>query len=438
VIQVQTEPLEPRQVRITVVVTPERIERAMSDVAQDLARRQRIAGYRPGKVPLRVAIARFGEEPIREQALERLTEQVVREAIRQEGIEPWAPAQAQVTQEDPFTVQATVPLAPQVELGDYTSLSVARPPVREVTDEDVENVIQALRQEHATLQTVDRPAQPGDTVVLSLVGTLADGSVMAHHDGLALDLSDEGARAGQLPPGIVEALEGTVAGETRTFSLTYSEFWPQAELQGREVSFEAGLEAVMARVAAPLDDQLARDAADLDSLDLLRERLGEQLRARAEMEAQEAQVTTLVDGLVASATVAYPPIALEREVASAFVDLRQRVERQGVAWERWLELQGLDEEKLWADIEPEAAEQLRRRLVLRAFVHAEKIGVKESELDAEVDRLRKPFGRSARRVLPPAPVLRRSAGSRILTNRAVERLLEISAANTLDGSAQHG
>jgi FKBP-type peptidyl-prolyl cis-trans isomerase (trigger factor) len=95
---------------------------------------------------------------------------------------------------------------------------------------------------------------------------------------------------------------------------------------------------------------------------------------------------------------------------------------------------------VWAELEPEAATSLRRRLVLQRFVQVEGIRVSSREVDDAVDRLRRPLGRTARRVLPPVDVLRRSAGSRMLTSRAVDRLLEIAAANaaTEAGETQVG
>lgn len=428
---VQIEPVEPRQLQLTIVVPEERIDKAMGEVAQDFARRLHIAGYRPGKVPLRVVLARVEEETLRKEALERLKEQAVREAVRQEKLEPWAGIDVEVVQDEPFTLRAVVPLAPQVELADRSVLDARPEPVPPVTDEDVDAILETWRQERATMETVERPAAAGDTLVMTLAGT-GDGLDPIERIGAQLALTGDGATRIDLPPAIVEHLVGASAGERREFALTYPEFWPAAQLQGREIRFVAEIEAVMARTLPAIDDAFARDTAHTDSLQELRGKLRESLEAEARRVVEGQQVEALIDALVTASKVEYPPVALAQETAMAIVDLRRQVERQGLAWERWLELQKRTEEELWAEIEPEAAKQLRRRLVLRRFVEVEGIRVSDREIDSEIDRLRRPLDRTTRRALPPVGALRRSAGSRLLSNRAVQRLVEIAAENTQD------
>src|SRR3990172_1070923 len=133
----------------------------MTEVAQHFARRQRIPGYRPGKVPLARVIAAVGDEPIRKAALDMLTEQVAREAVKDRELVPAAPAAVEVVAEDPFTVRVLVPLEPLVVLGDYHALRVARSDLAVIDDAVVDAAVEGWRSDLATLQPVDRPAEAG-------------------------------------------------------------------------------------------------------------------------------------------------------------------------------------------------------------------------------------------------------------------------------------
>jgi trigger factor len=423
-VEITAEPLEPRQVQLTIVVPPERVERAMNEAAQAYARRQSVPGYRPGKVPLSRVVAIVGEEPLREAAVEKLQEQVVREAIKEQALRPGGPASVEVVTQDPLTVRAVVPLEPLVELGDYHALEVPAPSLREIGDADVEAVFEGWRNDMATLQSVDRAAEAGDTVRVRLVGRL--GEKIVHEDeNLMLPLTPEGATAANVPPDVVDELVGLAAGDARTFVVHYSEFWPQPELQAQDVAFEAGVAEVSARIPPEIDDKLAHDLGGADSVADLRRRVRTQLQVRALMQAQDEHVAAAVDALVAVSVVSYPPAVLDLEVAGILADLRQRVERQGFTWDRWLELQQKDEDALWAEVQPEAEARLKRRLVMTEFVRLEGIDVGKGEIDAEVKRLTDSLSPAARRGMPDIKEMRRSTGARMLSNRAVERLLEI-------------
>lgn len=428
-IDIQSEDIGQRQIQLTIVVSQERIDRAMNEMAQEYARHYRISGYRPGKVPLRAVTARVGEDAVREAAMEKLGEQVVREAVRAEGLVPSAPASYEVLTTAPYTIRVVVPLLPEVTLGDYSELQIESPEPPPVTDEDVTAVIDAWRRDKANLETVDRPAEIGDRMVLALSGRLGDESVF-FEDSLEIELTTEGVQKEHLPKDVLDHLVGMAAGEEKLFTVRYSEFWPEEHLRESDVAFAAQTMAVMTLVPPPLDDALAKELGDLDSVEELRERVRAQLEYRSEMHAREAYVTSLVAALVSAADVSYPPIALEQEVVTEIGDLKGRVERQGFLWEKWLELQQTDMESLWQEIEPRAEARLRQRLVLGKFVEVEDIRVDPEEITTEVEKLQAPFTKEARRSLPPMEDLRRSAGSRLLSDRAIERLLELAAAHT--------
>jgi trigger factor len=425
-VEITSEAIEPCQTQLTIVVPPERIDRAMTEAAQQYARHQRIPGYRPGKVPLARVLAVVGDEPIRKLALERLSEQVAREAVKEQGLTPSAPIAMEVVSNDPFTVRVVVPLEPTVDLGDYRVLRVPRPPAPEVDSTTVDAAIESWRSDLATLEHVDRAAEGGDTMTVHLVGRDAD-KIVVEDEALTLVLTPEGAVEANVPPAVVDELIGLSAGDAHTFTVTYSELWTQPELQGRDIAFEATVADVLALTTPELTDALAKELAGVESVEALRARVETQVRVRLMMEGADAFVTAAIDALVGGATVSYPPTLLDGEVAGLIADLRTRVERQGFTWARWLELQNKDQDALWAEATPEAERRLLRRLVMTAFVRAENVDVAPDEIDAEIDRLTSSLSGGARRGMPSRDEMRRATGSRLLSNRAVDRLLEIVA-----------
>ncbi len=426
-LDITSEPLEHRQVQLTIVVPDDRVEKAVHEIVQRYARRLRVPGYRPGRVPLRAITGQVSEEDIRKDAMELLTEQVVGEAIRARELHPVAPTEVERVSEAPLSYRAVVPLAPEVDLGDYKSLRVEEPEPAEVSEEDVDEVVEKWRQDMAYVAPVDREADEEDIVTVSLIGRHGD-AVVFEEEEFNLPLNGEGAKAANLPPEIIEHLVGLVAGDTAEFEVKYSEFWPQPELQGENVSFEAEVAKVAAITLPELDDELAQQLGDIDSLDDLRQRVRDQAEIRSKLESRDAYVESALDALVEAATIDYPPALLQAQTAELVADLRTKVERQGFTWERWLELQKTDVDQLWDNLQTQAERRLKRGVVLEEFVRLEGVAVKDDDVDAEVNRLTEMLPKDvSKKSLPSVDQVRRSASSRMLTSRALEHLLEITS-----------
>lgn len=432
---VTTEPLADRQLKLTVVVSGDELAQAKQDIAKALGKRAQVPGYRPGTAPLDRVEAIVGAEALESEAVERLAARAVRKHIGDHAVDARATARASVTARDPFTIEVTVPLRPAVSLGDYRALRVAPIAPAEVTDGEVDAVIDDWRAEMAVLVDVDRPAAVGDIVGLALTGRRGD-DVVFDAPALTVMLDPERWDAAQLPPAVIDALVGVTAGGERDFTVTYPAFWPDAALQEQPVAFHAAVTRVAERQLPALDDTLAASMADVDTVAELRARVREQLENRARMAVQNAQAEAAIDALVAAAEVAFPPQLLAAEISRAVYDLKSKVEQHGFEFEHWLSIQPEGAEALYAQIEHDAEQRLRRQLVLTEFCAAEGIRVKTSEIDDEV----RTFGRliglgrggraergRGRQAMPSVDDMRSSFGARILSGRAVARLLAITS-----------
>ena len=428
------ESIEPRQVKLTIVVPEAEMDRARREVVAAFSREHKIPGFRPGKAPRSRVAAIVGDEAIEAEALELASTAAVRKAIEAQGLLPSAPIQIEKAGNEPLQLEALVPLSPEVDLGDYRDLRIDMPEADPIAEEIVEETIEGWRQEMAFLEPAEGAAEQEDVIRVSLVGRLED-KVVYEEEAIALALDGEKATAAGLPAEIVDELVGLSEGDEATFELTYSEFWPQTELQGRVVAFEAAVAGVSRLQLPEIDDDLAQQLADVDTLDELRETVREQLQRRAEMAARDAQVESVVDALVQNAELAYPPQLLEREVADLIGDLRSRVERQGFRWEHWLEMQKDNEAEILEDAEANAKQRLERSLAMTAFVQAEGIRVTEDEVAREVSQFTELLSKSARRGMPDTETLSHQMGTRMLSSRAIERLMAIAAGEADSGEA---
>jgi len=399
------------------------LAKAMHEVAQELARQRRLPGYRPGKAPTQRVAAIVGEEALREAAIHQMERDLPVRAVVAEELSPSAPVAVETVSHDPLTIRVIVPLKPKVELGDYRALRVAAPAPEPTSDDAVDEQIGAWRRDLSVATPVEGPSEAGDTMTLDLVGRLDDRVVFDATD-LDLPLTGEAAVAAGLPAVIADELIGLSPGVRRGVDVTYSELWSDAALQGRTVAFEAHVKSVTRSTPPAMDDALG-ERLGVAGLDDLRQRVRQQLEARAQIEATESLLERAIEALTAQARVTYPPALLDAEVDKLVADLRQRFERQGLTWERWLALQPNDEATISADLERQADENIRRAWALMAFAEAEGISIDPAEVEDEVERFSSVYSGVPRRQRPERDAIRRTLVPRMLSSRTLARLIAI-------------
>lgn len=239
--------------RLTVGVPAERVDDAVVQRLQDAAKNVRLPGFRPGKVPMRVMKQRFGEG-VRQEVLGEVVSQSFREAVEQENLRPAGqpriePRNFEAGKEVEYV--AIFEIFPVVELNDVSGFDVKRP-VADVTEDDINDIIDVFRKQQGKEVEVDRAAADGDTVIIDFVGT-RDGEAFEGGSGEDFSLALGSKR---MIPGFEDGLAGVVAGGEKTLDLTFPEDYQQEELQGAAVQFKVTVKTVSAMELAPLDDKL--------------------------------------------------------------------------------------------------------------------------------------------------------------------------------------
>jgi trigger factor len=360
------------RVRVQAEVPAEEVERRVAEAARQLGRQMRVPGFRKGKVPAPVVIRRLGREAVLDEALRRALGGWYADAIEEAGIAPVGEPELDIGeapgQGQPLSFSIEIGVRPTAKLGTYKGLEVGR---REpaVDDSEVSAEVLRLRERVATLETVERPAEKGDHVVIDYVGRL-NGEPFEGGTGRdqLLELG-----SGRLIPGFEEQLSGANTGETRTVEVTFPEDYPNQELAGRPAEFEVTVSEVKAKRLPELDDDLASEAGGFDTLEELREDIRERLKVAEERAIEREFEEAVLDAAVAEATVEVPEKLVHARAHELLDDTLAALARQGISKETYLRIAGKDEEALAHEAEPDAERALKREAVLAAVVAAEGI-----------------------------------------------------------------
>lgn len=423
--EITTEPLENRQLRLTIEVDEERSQRALHRAARRISKEVDIPGFRKGKAPYDLIVQRFGEKTLRQEAVETLIGKVYREAVEQKEIEPFGPAELEEMDLEPFVFTFLVPLEPVVELGDYRSYRRKRPKVK-VSKKEVQEALQRIREDNVVMEPAERPAAMGDGVLLDLSAQTPDGEKILDQDDIQIVLDPDSADPA---PGFAEEIAGMEAGEERTFTLRLADDFPRQELQGQDVEFTAHLHEVYDRKVPDLDDDLARTVGKFDSVKELEQYVRDQLEQAAQQEADEEYADQVVSDIVEQARVEYPPVLLEQRLDQMVADMERAVRRQAhLSLEEYLRFQGRSEEDLREELEPKAVADLERALVLGEVVKEEGLEVEEEEIAAEIEEASASWGVKADEVRTAlsSDQGRSALRSRLLGSKAVRWLVAIA------------
>ena len=386
-----------------------------------LVNRVRIPGFRKGKAPRRILEQVVGREQLLSEALERAATGLVVQAVTEESLEPYIPPSIDITSIEPLQIKATVPLEPNVELGDYKDLRVERQAV-EVGDEQVDDVLERLRTETAPWEPVDEPIQFGDQLTIDVTGTV-EGLNIVDSQGVEFIPSMEN----KLPvPGFSVMLEGSRKGDDKTFTLQVPEDFGNEEYDGKECRFHVVINEVKRRALPDLDDEFAKGVGPgFDTLEALRESVMENLTTSADREADQDLYDKAMDQVIEGATVEFADVLLERQLDNMWRERTEALQAQRLDMDAYLQQVGKTEEEIREEMKPDTREGMVRSFVLRKLAEEEGIEVSDEELDDAIDQLVEDSGGAGDpsvRQAVSTEAFRTSIGSNLKTKKTLERL----------------
>lgn len=370
-----SEPLDRGRVKLRVEVEEAALDPSLEGAYRRWAGQIKVPGFRKGKVPRQIIDARVGPDTVRQDALRDALPGLYREALAAEGLEAIAPPAIDVVTFEhgsPLVFEATVDVRPEIRVPDLASIDVEAPP-SQVSDADVDEQLDRLRDRFAELETVTREVRRGDFALIDLKGYRNDELV---EGASAPDLLYEvGSRSG--PPKLDDELEGNRPGAI----LKFSDVVPGQE---GEVSFTVLLKEVKAKKLPPADDELAKTVGDFDTLDELKDDLRVRLSQVKETMAEQELRALALRALVDASDLDPPEKLVESEFEHRLAHLEEDLRRAGMTLAEYGRQTQLTELEIRRDVREEAAKSVTAELLLEEIARTNEIQVGEEDLGREI------------------------------------------------------
>ncbi|MBN1239298.1 MAG: trigger factor [Gammaproteobacteria bacterium] len=399
--------------RLTIRVPSADIEREIDARLQKVGRTARLKGFRPGKVPQKVVRRHYGGQ-VRQEVLSEVIRSSYSRAIQQEQLNPAGGPRIEALpgeDQEHFAFQAIFEVFPEVQIGDLGELEVERPRV-EITDADVDTMMQKLREQRAEWREVERKSRKGDRVVVDFVGRL-DGEPFEGGEAQEVTIT---VGAGQVIEDFDNALEGLGAGDEKTAQVAFPADYGVDTLAGRKAEFELKAHRVEEKVLPELSDEFAKlFGVEEGGVDALRVEVRNNMQRELDERLKNEVKTRVLDALLAANEVTTPKALVEDEIANLQQDAMRRmgIEDPSKAPPR-------------ERFEPAAKRRVAVGLLLQELIRANGIELDRPRVQRRIDELVAPYENPAEaaQVYRGSRELMAQVESSVLEDQVVEFMLE--------------
>ena len=390
------EKLDGSRVRLSVEVPPEDLQKEYGRAIQRVGRRVKIPGFRPGKAPRRLVENAAGVGTVLQDLLEAVVPRAYSSALDETGVTPIDQPELDVPElpslDAPFLFSAEVAVAPTVELGDISEVSI-EVSVDEVAEAEIEDEIEQLRMTQASWEPVERPAVAED-MVQTRIQIVGEGIGPEDPQPYNVLVGDN-----NFPVGFDGAVTGAVAGDHVSYDTRIPPNDPNEALRGKDVTFEIQVDGVSERQLPDLDDEFARSVGPFENLEGMRERISSALHERKAHEAQRELEQQAVQALIQRATFEIADVLVERESAQVLRERTDTLVRRGIPVDTYLAMREQTRDEWEEEARTEALDRIRRALVLDAYADAHDITAEVEEMRAEVDRVAEYYPQERRSII---------------------------------------
>ncbi|PIW36523.1 MAG: trigger factor [Candidatus Kerfeldbacteria bacterium CG15_BIG_FIL_POST_REV_8_21_14_020_45_12] len=389
--KVTSKPLENSQVELTIEVSVEELQPHIDEAAKRISKEVEIKGFRKGKVPYDVLAKHVGEATIYEEAFNSVVESTYPQAVDEQKLQVVGRADItphKVAPGNPLVYTATVPLMPEITLGDYKKLK-AKKGSKPLDEKKFEKTITDLRRMRATEKLVNREAKDGDKVMIDFdvkIGKVSIEGGQGTNQALALG-------EGRFIPGFEENISGMKKGESKNFKTTFPADYHKKDLQGKAADVDVTLNEVYEIELPEMTDEWAKES-NFETVDALKKELRENLVRELEQEVNQEFETAVIDEILEKSTIGTLPDQLvEDEAKKMLSELKHDIsQQQGLQFEDYLIHIKKTEDELLEDFKTQAVKRIQAALILRELAVAEDIKVEASEIQAEIDEMKKLYG----------------------------------------------
>ena len=387
---VQVENLEKNMAKLTIEVPAEEVTKAIQGAYQKNKNKFNVPGFRKGKVPQKMIEKMYGAGIFYEDAVNAMLPGAYEKACEESGLEIVSQPEIDVTQIEagkPMIFTATVAVKPEVTLGQYKGLEVAKQEVI-VTDDDVMDEIKKEQEKNAAVVTVEgRPVEKDDTAVIDFEG-FCDGEAFEGGNGTDFPLV---IGSGQFIPGFEDQLIGKNVGDEVEVNVTFPTPYQAKELEGKDAMFKVTIKELKTKELPEIDDEFASEVSEFDTLEEYKKEVADKLKERLEADAKRKKEDEAVNKAVENASMEIPEAMIKTQASNMVNEFAQRMQGQGLTMEQYMQFTGTTREQMMEQMMDQAKKRIQVRLTLEAVAKAENIQVSDEELDKEVEEMAKAY-----------------------------------------------
>ena len=367
---------------IAVEIPVEEVTRETNSLIQKYQKLARIPGFRRGHVPASVIRQRFAED-LKSDVVEALVPRYFRKEADKQGLIPVSQPQVtdlQLKDNEPLRFKASFEVMPEIKVDGYKELRAEKPEVT-VTDEEVEQSLNGVREQHATFTAVEgRALADGDYAQVSLDGKPKDGEDKpVHMDEVLVEIAGKNTM-----PEFTENLRGTSPGDERVFEVTYAQDATEQRLAGKTFTYTVKVQAIKQKSLPELDDQFAPQLGEFKTLDEVRQRIHESMESERKHAAEHQAKDKLVAELVKRSEFEVPEALVDRQIDVRLERGLRALAAQGMKAE---DIKKMDLNRLRVGQREQALQEVKASLLLDKIAEEEKIEVSDEEIDREIDAL---------------------------------------------------
>jgi len=413
---------------MTIEVPAEVVDATYDRVLNRLASRAKIEGFRPGKAPRALVEARIGSAVLREEVVETMVPEVVRQALDEKSIDPIDNPDVEVLElERGRPARLTISVMPEVRLGDVTKLNVEPPDhTHEVTDEMLERRLADLREPMAEITPVEREVRTGDIAVID-IEVEAGGQVVESETRKSTEAE---VKEGVLLPELIAVLPGTFVGETREANVSFPESYSNPQLAGKDATIRVTVRGVKEKVLPPLDDELVKSltSGKQETVEAYKQAVREELEESAHAVEKMDRESAVVKALVDASSVEVPEALVDRELTSELESLERSLNRQGMKLDRYFQYLGRSIDEWIAAQRPDAEARLKIDLVLAEYARREGLEPSEEDVAKFLEEQAGSDDELKGQVteLKRSPTATRYFASRLRRRRVLDQLLQVA------------
>lgn len=415
------EKLENCQLALNVEMESAETDKYMSSALEHLAKRVALPGFRKGKAPATLVEQHVGKQAIMQEALEHLIPEAYDDAIKQESIAPIAEPTIELVQIDPIIFKAIVPLKPNITPGNYRDVRLEME-TKEVTEDDINQVIEQLRLQFGTLVPVEHDIRYGDIISADITGKRGDEIILERKDTLY-----EVAEGAKFPaPGFADKLVGLKKDDETEFELTFPDDFEAKELAGKQYSFNVNVKEVKEKSLPEVNDDFAKNAGS-ENMEDLKEKIKTGLQTKADESLKKQFENKLITTLIEQSTLEFPPVLIEKEIDNIVSEEARNFTDGEKGLEGYLTNVKKTMEQHREDLKQAATDRVKAYLIISKISEEENIDVSEDALNKAVEDMVKGDEAKAANVKAvfDMPEPRASLRNMLAINKTIDLLTKI-------------